>query len=180
MTNYNSTDRPKTNKHHEELLVALDAYSWETFSGDDRSDNHKREHRITVEPEGFGYLTLLDSEIATNTAIPSETKIILIRFIAFYFDRLLQWQSSHKGRKIGIFGNLSLGYIMHTQDSKLHLELDLYRMFKESGLYVFKINVNGRAFSTFNGFIFIRSDGSIYQMSDDRISEIQEKNDVGL
>ena len=178
MTNYNSTAHPRQNKHKEELLLSLNSTTWETFHGDDRSDNHKREHVITTEPVAMSYLALLDSEIATNSDIDTEVKVVLIKFLSFYFDRLLQWQSKQRGRKIGIFGNLTLGYIMHTQDSKLHLELDLYRMFEEEGLFVFKIDVNGRSFDTFNGYIFIHSNGSIYQMSDDRINEIQEKNDV--
>lgn len=174
MTNYNSTTRPKTNKHREELLLSLNSTSWSTFHGDGRSDNHQEEHVITTDPVAMAYLALLDSEIASNGDIDTETKVILIKFLSFYFDRLLQWQSRQRGRKIGLFGNLSLGYIMHTQDSKLSLDLDLYRMFKEDGLYVFKIKVNGRSLTTFNGYIFIRSDGSIYQMSEGRISELQE------
>jgi hypothetical protein len=129
-----------------------------------------------MEPVALGYLTLLDSEIATNRDINTETKVVLIKFLSFYFERLLQWQTAQRGRKIGIFGNLSLGYVMHTQDSKLSLELDLYRMFKQEGLCVFRLKVNGRSLTTFNGFIFIYSNGSIYQMSDDRINEIQENN----
>ena len=108
VTNYNSTNKPRTNKHREELLLSLDSTSWSTFHGDGRSDNHKEEHVITVDPIAMGYLILLDSEIASNPDIPTEVKVQLIRFVAFYFDRLLQWQTKQRGRKIGIFGNLHL------------------------------------------------------------------------
>ena len=173
MTNYNHTDKPRTNKHREELLLSLDSTSWPTFHGDGRSDNHKEDHEITLEPDGLAYLTLLDSEIATNQDIPSDIKVVLIRFLSFYFDRLNAWRDAGKGRKIGIFGNLSLGYVMHTQDSKLNLQLALYRMLKEKNIYVFKLVVNGRSFDTFNGYIFIHNNGNIYQLSDDRILELQ-------
>ena len=180
MTNYNSSTRPKTNKHREELLLSLDSTSWVTFHGDGRSDNHKENHIITVDPTAMGYLTLLDSEIASNPDIDTEVKVQLIRFLSFYFDRLNQWQSRQRGRKVGIFGNLSLGYIMHTQDSKLSLELGLYRMFKKEKLFVFKIDVNGRSLTAFSGYIFIHNNGSIYQLSDDRTSELQGENNVNL
>jgi hypothetical protein len=151
VTNYNDSRLPKQNKHREELLLALNATQWETFHGDDRSDNHKREHVITLEPEGLAYLTLLDSEIASYDNIPSDIKIILIRYLSFYFDRLLAWQSSQRGRKTGIFGNLSLGYIMHTQDSKGVISVEFYYDTNsdktQEVIYIFKILAYGQGFA---------------------------------
>lgn len=179
MTNYNPANaqiqRARGNKHREELLLSLDSRQWETFHGDGRSDNHKEEHVITLNPVGLSYLTLIDSEIATNTDISTECKVTLIRFISFYFDRLNTWRSSARGRKIGIFGNLSLGYIMHTQDDKISVDLQLFRMIKEQNINIFRLDINGSGFESFNGFLFIYDDDRIYHLTDDRVSELQEK-----
>ncbi len=168
-------ERRAINKHQEELLLELNAYQWETFNGDGRSDNHREDHKITLEPEGLSYLTLLESEIATNKDISSECKILLIKFVAFYFDRLNTWAASARGRKKGIFGNLSLGYIMHTQDDKVSVDLQLFRMIKEQNINIFRLDINGSGFESFNGFLFIYDDDRIYHLTDDRVSELQEK-----
>ena len=178
MTNYNPVNKTKqiarSNKHREELLLALHSTSWETFKGDGRSDNHKRSHIITLDPIGLAYLALLDSEIASYDNVPSDIKVVLIKYLSFYFDRLITWRQSTRGRKIGIFGNLSLGYVMHTQDSKTSVSVEFYRYLSEENTWVFRIDCNGSGFAKFNGYLFIHNDGKIYQMSDDRISDLQE------
>jgi hypothetical protein len=87
---------------------------------------------------------------------------------------MISWQSSQRGRKIGIFGNLSLGYIMHTQDSKGVISVEFYRKLdnQQEVIYIFKILAYGQGFEKFSGYIFIYDTGKIYQMTDERINEI--------